>query len=534
MRPGEVSRVGCQGGALQVGQRASHSVDAGAARRCSKCAIGADEHGGRHEELCDVDVEGWLRRPQRGVGEPDDDRLTVVGDNDAGSIESAMRDFCSVHCGDLAPELDQCLVADLGGRRQLQRIGCGLSGDDACVAALAERSHDDFRHPHTRLRRHQSRQSLVLDLLEPSDRSAPTWVAVREQPPSAREPLRVLGVAPEDADADRAAVAVVTCIGRGAHLLPGHGSEVVELDADGQQGVANLGRRRDARRGAEYQSDDRAGAESEGHGAEDVRRQRRSQGEVADSGSHDEPGEKGADGPHELWADYGGDGDGDREPVFRESPPRPQVVVDRQPVRSDHAADEAARARQHRDGEQDVAEQCPPPPHDDHDEDDRREPQRAEHGRPAQVRRPSEHGDHRLSDGLVLVSSRVRNRCREACQHGHRGEEHPVDRAPVSTTFLVLGQHQRAVAKEPGVLVARSAAPRGRDRRLRPEHGHFATLATPSARLDFDVAPTFLRRPCGRRRAGAPAVELAKRTSEVTATAGLDRSSHLEVRRRRR
>ena len=230
--------------------------------------------------------------------------------------------------------------------------------------------------------------------------------------------------------------------------------------------------------------------------------------------------EKGPDGADELGADDGGDGDGGREPVLRESPPRPQVVVDRQPVRSDHAADDAARARQHRRGRAATSRSNA----------HRRRTTTTTRMTAESPSAQSTAARHRFAAHPSTVTiacptassssrSRVRNRCREACEHGHRGEEHRVDRAPVSTTCLVLGQHQRAVAKESGVLVARPAAPRGRDRRLRPEHGHFATLATRSARLDSRRGPPVLRRPGGRRRTGAPAVELAKRTSEITAAA---------------
>ena len=290
--------------------------------------MGADEHGGGDEELGDVDVERRLRRTQRGRGELDDDWLTLVVEDHTGRIEAPVRDSGSVHHRDLTPELHERPITDLVGRRQLQRIAVGLSRDDACVAALAERGDDDLRHTNTGLGRHQSGQRLVLDLLQAPDRRAPTGIAVRQQAPPAGETLRVLGVASKDADADSMPLTVVTGVRRRAHLLSRHRAKVVELDADVQHRVSNIGRRRDAGRRSEDQSDERTGPESQCHRPQHVGRQRCRQGELADTGCDDEPGEECPDWPDELGPDNGDDRDGRREPVLREAPSRPQVVVD--------------------------------------------------------------------------------------------------------------------------------------------------------------------------------------------------------------
>ena len=74
-----------------------------------------------------------------------------------------------------------------------------------------------------------------------------------------------------------------------------------------------------------------------------------------------------------------------------------------------------------------------------------------------------EDGDYRLSDGLVSIWSRVRNRCRKASQQGHHAEEHRVDRASVSAACLELGQHQRAVSTESRMRVrCHASAPSSR------------------------------------------------------------------------
>ena len=144
-----------------------------------------------------------------------------------------------------------------------------------------------------------------------------------------------------------------TRTGRPSRSWPAYAAEPISCRARGRRSssstptsehrLSNLRRRRDSGRRAEHQSHERAGAESQRHRAQHVGRQRRLKRELADAGRDDEPREKGPDGPDELGPDDCGDRDGRCEPVLREAPSRPQVVVDGQPVRADDAADDAAR-----------------------------------------------------------------------------------------------------------------------------------------------------------------------------------------------
>ena len=115
--------------------------------------------------------------------------------------------------------------------------------------------------------------------------------------------------------------------------------------------------------------------------------------------------------------------------------------------------------------------------------------------RAAQVCGPPQDGDHRLSDSLVFVWSRVRNRCRKAGQQGHDAEEHRVDRASVSAACLVLGQHQRAVSTESRVRVrCHASAPSSRvsapGRQLVPDQpGIYSPRSRPMSSFMISLEP---------------------------------------------
>ena len=72
-----------------------------------------------------------------------------------------------------------------------------------------EADGDHLGHADARLRGHQRRDCLVLDLLEPSHRCAPRWVTVGEQSPATGQPLGVLRVPAEHAHLQRAPLRVV-------------------------------------------------------------------------------------------------------------------------------------------------------------------------------------------------------------------------------------------------------------------------------------------------------------------------------------
>ena len=104
---------------------------------------------------------------------------------------------------DLVPQVDEHLVGDVFGARDLQGRDIRLTGGDERVALRAERGDDDVGDPHARLRGHEEREPLVLDLLQAPDRGAARRIAISEEAPASREPLCVLRVAAEDTDSKR-------------------------------------------------------------------------------------------------------------------------------------------------------------------------------------------------------------------------------------------------------------------------------------------------------------------------------------------
>jgi hypothetical protein len=119
----------------------------------------------------------------------------------------------------LPAQLQKQLVAHLVGPRELQRREIGLVGDQQRVAVGAEARGDHLRHAHTRLRGHQRRDRLVLDLFEAPDGCAPWWIAVGEQAPPTREALGVLCVSPQDPHLQRSSVVAVPEVVSSAALL---------------------------------------------------------------------------------------------------------------------------------------------------------------------------------------------------------------------------------------------------------------------------------------------------------------------------
>ena len=132
---------------------------------------------------------------------------------------------------DLPAQLQEQLVADLIGARELQRLEVGLAGDQQRVVVGAEARRDHLRHAHTRLRGHQRRHRLVLDLFEPSDGCAPWRIAVGEQAPPTREALSVLCVSPQHTHLQRSSVVVVPEVVSSAALLALADPQVADVHA---------------------------------------------------------------------------------------------------------------------------------------------------------------------------------------------------------------------------------------------------------------------------------------------------------------
>jgi hypothetical protein len=158
-------------------------------------------------------------------------RLTV-DDDDVAEVEPAVRDTGVMKPGDLAQELLQELITHLIGGRELERVNLRLARDQQCVPFWSETDGDDLRDPDAGLRRHQCRQRLMLDLLEPPEGRASRRVAIGEEPPAASRALGVLSVAPQHAHLQRSSVPLAPEELRSADPLSLGGAKIINLDAE--------------------------------------------------------------------------------------------------------------------------------------------------------------------------------------------------------------------------------------------------------------------------------------------------------------
>ena len=108
----------------------------------------------------------------------------------------------------------------------------------------------------------------MLDLLQAAGGDAPRRVPIDEEPPAAREPLRVLRIATEHAHRQVPPLGVAPDVLGGAYLLRGRWRQVGHLDAERGERVPHAPGRRHPCCGAEGQPHDGARAEAERQGAE--------------------------------------------------------------------------------------------------------------------------------------------------------------------------------------------------------------------------------------------------------------------------
>ena len=303
----------------------------------------------------------------------------------------------------MPPQVDEHLVAHVIGACELQGRDVRLASDHECVAFGAERGDDDLGHPDARLRGREERESLVLDLLEAPDRSAPRRVAVGKEAPAPSEPLRVLRVPAEHPHLERA-LGVAAGVLRIADPLPCRRGEVVDVDAErGQRGDHPRGRRH-ARGRAERKPDKRSSAEAECQRAERTGGQRRPQYDRPERGEWDRPGGHEAGPAHELRPGDDEDRGGRGEPELGVAPARQQVIVNRKPVGLDDPTQDGGQPGDEEQPDEQVAGQAPPPAPQHVEDDHEREPEKPDERDPPQGVGPSEHSDERLRDVRVVLS----------------------------------------------------------------------------------------------------------------------------------
>jgi hypothetical protein len=132
----------------------------------------------------------------------------------------------------LPPELLEQLVADLIGVRELEWLEIRLAGDKQCVVLGSEADRNHLGHPDTGSRGHHRRQGFVLDLLEPSDRSAARRIAIGEKPPAPCQPLSVLGVPTQHTRLQLSSIPVAPKELRGPDPLSLGGLQLADVDAE--------------------------------------------------------------------------------------------------------------------------------------------------------------------------------------------------------------------------------------------------------------------------------------------------------------
>ena len=204
--------------------------------------------------------------------------------------------------GDLPPQVFEDLVTHVVGRRQLERLDVRLARDDECVVLRAESDGDHLGNANAGLCRHQRCERFVLDLLESTDGCAARRITVGEEPPAARQPLRVLSVSTEHADLDRAPIRRVSEVLGRAHPLPLGDSQTVHRDAERGQRGANSFRRWHSRRRAERESHERARGQAECNRSQHLRREAGAEHHGAESRHSDEPERQHSRRPNELRA----------------------------------------------------------------------------------------------------------------------------------------------------------------------------------------------------------------------------------------
>src|SRR5262245_27936317 len=165
--------------------------------------------------------------------------------------------------GDLAVELRQNIVLDIVWIPLLEGRNVGPPRDDDGVLLRPQPDGKDVGNAYVGTGRQQRRDCFVLNLLEASDRSTPWGVAVEEEAPAARQPLRVLRVAAEDLHVHLGSALVVSLELRRSDVLPGGKAEVLELDSECRYGGVRPIERRHAKGRSEDEPDKCSHAETE-------------------------------------------------------------------------------------------------------------------------------------------------------------------------------------------------------------------------------------------------------------------------------
>jgi hypothetical protein len=245
VRTGEIAEMRCERSPLEVREHAAYGITPAGIHGLAQRAVGPDEDGGSDEELRHIDIERGPRRTQ-GRGRQVDQHRALVEHKDVARIEATVRNARLMKPRSLLPEGCECLVAHLVRGGPLERLDVRLTRDHERVSVGPERSRDHLGHSNSRLRGHQRRQRLVLDLLQAPIRHAPRRIAVGQRTPAAGEPLGVLRIAAEHPHLQLSAAAVVSHIFHGAAPLPCRGPQLGDFDAERRQGAAHVLRGRKA------------------------------------------------------------------------------------------------------------------------------------------------------------------------------------------------------------------------------------------------------------------------------------------------
>ena len=257
------------------------------------------------------------------------------------------------------------------------------------------------------------------------------------------------------------ATAPTRCCGDSAQLVHG--------DSERAQRSPNLLRGRYPRGCSEEQTDECSAADTERQSRQGIRRKRGTEGDEPEGCEHDEPVGEYPDRSHELRAGDGHDRGQPGDAQLWESPLRPQVRLDHEPVRLDETAENETGAGHEEQGEPQIASETPAPLHHRDDDDRESEQESSEEGGAPDRDRPAEDRDQRSSDRLVLVRCGRGDRGGTTDDNGPGEDECAVDRPAIPPARL----RRRQQLESPGP-VRGQLEPDPRDRNaVYPRRGHY-------------------------------------------------------------
>src|SRR5262245_8243467 len=134
--------------------------------------------------------------------------------------------------GDLQPELLKRRITHVLGAGHFERVPFSLLRYEDRVLLGANSDSDYCGYSYAGLSRHQGRNGLVLDLLDATHGSTSGRIAVREQLPVPRKPLRVLSVSSEYAYLERPSVSRLAVVLGAADPLVLADPKAVHLDSE--------------------------------------------------------------------------------------------------------------------------------------------------------------------------------------------------------------------------------------------------------------------------------------------------------------